>query len=47
MATYCLKVNHLPRGDKKDSMKYLSALVLLYQRILVFYSSLKFPRDLH
>ena len=28
-------------------MKYLSVLMLLYQRIFVFYSNLRFPRDLH
>ena len=40
-----------PRRSEKitsiDNMKYLPALVLLYQRIFVFYSSLTFPRDLY
>ena len=40
-----------PRRSEKitsiDNMKYLSALVLLYQRIFVFYSSLTFTRDLY
>ena len=36
-----------PKEIRKDNMKYLSALVLLYQRIFVFYSSLTFPGDLY
>ena len=46
LLTVWKKTTH-PKEIRKDNMKYLSALVLLYQRIFVFYSSLTFPRDLY
>ena len=46
LLTVWKKTTH-PKEIRKDNMKYLSALVLLYQRIFVFYSSLTFTRDLY
>ena len=46
LLTVWKKTTH-PKEIRKDNMKYLSALVLLYQRIFVFYSSLTFPGDLY
>ena len=47
MAAYCLKINHLPQGDKKIKHEVFISFGNVVPANTMFYSSLTFPRDLY